>query len=168
MHQANFKSISVGLGELQVSCDPKTVLVAHGLGSCVGICGYDPVVKVAGLLHAMLPEMDGRGRGRPTRYVNTGIMEMLEKMHTLGAVRRRCLFRVVGGAQMLNAPGLNSTLNIGARNAEAARAVIQREKLKLAGADTGGTWGRTVKLYVDSGSLTVRSVGRGERELPLS
>jgi len=167
MDHSDLTTISVGLGELYVSRDPRTVLVAHGLGSCVGVCAYDPIAGVAAMLHAMLPQADGRGHSRPTRYVDTGIKQMMAEMHEMGALRMRSLFRIAGGAQMLNAPGIKNTLNIGARNIESARTMLSREGLELVGDDTGGTRGRTVKFYVASGLLTVRSVGKGERELPL-
>ena len=44
--------ISVGLGERVVSRDPQDILVAYGLGSCLGIGMIDPVARVCGLLHA--------------------------------------------------------------------------------------------------------------------
>lgn len=159
--------IGVGLGELWVSRDPRVCLVAHGLGSCVGVCAYDPVARVGAMLHAMLPEHNGQASAQATKYVDTGIRRMLEELAGQGALRHRLVIHLTGGAHMLTAPGFRNTLNIGARNAETARMVLQREALQVAGADTGGHWGRTVKLYVNSGRVTVRSVGRGEREFSL-
>jgi chemotaxis protein CheD len=159
--------ISVGLGELRVSRDPRACLVAHGLGSCVGVCAYDPVARVGALLHAMLPEHNGQAPAQATKYVDSGIQHMLNELAGQGAARHRLVVHLTGGAHMLTAPGFKNTLDIGARNAEMARAVLQREGLQVAGVDTGGHWGRTVRLYVDDGKVTVRSVGRGERELTL-
>ena len=34
---------------------PDEVLVTYSLGSCIGLSLYDPVARVGGLLHAMLP-----------------------------------------------------------------------------------------------------------------
>ena len=159
--------ISVGLGELRVSRDPQACLVAHGLGSCVGVCAYDPVAKVGALLHAMLPEHNGHAPPQATKYVDSGIEHMLKELADQGAARHRLVLHITGGAQMLTAPGFKNMLNIGARNAEMAKAVLQREGLRLAGSDTGGHWGRTVRLYIKDGKVTVRSVGRGEQELSL-
>lgn len=157
--------ISVGLGELWVSRDPRVCLVAHGLGSCVGVCAYDPIAKAGALLHAMLPEQNGQATALATKYVDSGIRRMLEELAEVGAARHRLVVHLTGGAHMLTAPGFKNTLNIGARNAETARAVLQREGLRVAGEDIGGHWGRTVKLYVSNGRVTVRSVGKGERDL---
>jgi len=165
MDREQLQMISVGLGELGVSRDPKTCLVAHGLGSCVGVCAYDPVAKVGALLHAMLPEQNGQGPSHAAKYVDSGIMHMLDVLEGQGAQRRRLVVHLAGGAHMLIAPGFKNTLNIGARNADMARAVLQREGLRIAGEDTGGHCGRTVRLHVDDGKVTVRSVGQGEQVL---
>lgn len=159
--------ISVGLGELRISRDPRACLVAHGLGSCVGICVYDPVIRVGAMLHAMLPEHNGQAPAQATKYVNSGLQQMLKELAGQGVLRHRLVIHLTGGAHMLTAPGFKNTLNIGARNVETARAVLQREGLAIAGSDTGGHWGRTVRLYVKDGRVTVRSVGRGEQELAL-
>ena len=47
-------ALAVGLGEIKVSRRPVEMLVAYGLGSCVGVGMYDPAARVAGLLHAPL------------------------------------------------------------------------------------------------------------------
>lgn len=167
MEQQDANYVSVGLGELKVSQDPAVVLVAHGLGSCVGVCAYDPIGKVGGLLHAMLPESNGRDAQRPTKYVDTGIQKMLDELAAQGALRSRIVFRMAGGAQMLNAPGFKNVLNIGARNIEAAETVFREERLRLSHSDTGGHYGRTVKLHIGSGVVRVRSAGKGEHELLL-
>ena len=159
--------ITVGLAQLKVSCDPAEVLAAMGLGSCVGVCAYDPVAKVAGMLHAVLPERGTRMGGSPTKFVDTGIPSLLNEMLANGASYRRLVIRMAGGAQMLIAPGFKNILDIGARNVEMARTVIKKEGLRCVGEETGGNRGRTVKLYVKSGKLTVRSIGRGERDIPI-
>ena len=47
------RTVTVGISDLNVVKAPD-VLVTYALGSCVGICLYDPVSKVAGLSHIML------------------------------------------------------------------------------------------------------------------
>jgi chemotaxis protein CheD len=157
--------ITVGLGEAKVSRDPGDVLVALGLGSCVGLCAYDPTTQVAGMLHAVLPERNGSQGAADAKYVDTGIRCLLEQMERLGANRHRIVVCMAGGAEMLIAPGFAKGLRIGARNVEMAHDVIRRERLRLTGEETGGSAGRTVRLFVESGKVTVRSVGSQERTL---
>ena len=45
----------VGIAQMKVSADPGDELVAYALGSCLGVAVHDPVARVGGLLHAMLP-----------------------------------------------------------------------------------------------------------------
>ncbi|PKM57166.1 MAG: chemotaxis protein CheD, partial [Firmicutes bacterium HGW-Firmicutes-3] len=47
--------IKVGMADLN-SCKSPDVLTTLGLGSCVGIILYDPITKVSGLAHVMLPD----------------------------------------------------------------------------------------------------------------
>ena len=162
------QAISVGLGELVVTDDLNAVLIAFGLGSCVGLVAYDPVSRVGGLLHAMLPSAAGRqqngDRGR-TKFVDTGLDEMLRRLAAAGARRDHLIWRLAGGAQMLAAPGLTDRFNIGSQNVAIALDLLSREHLRVVGTDSGGHEGRTVRLYINSGRVTVRKVSGEERPL---
>jgi len=160
--EANIKS--AGLGQLVVSNDPAETLIAYGLGSCVGVIAYDPTAKVGGLLHAVLPQ-HRNGDPNLAKYVDTGIPLLLKEMAKLGARKANCLLYVVGGAEMLQVAGLANGFNIGSKNVQMARAVVEREGLRLKEMDVGGNSGRTVKLEMQTGRVTVRTLGRGERTL---
>jgi chemotaxis protein CheD len=156
--------ITVGLGEMVVSDNPDTVLVAFGLGSCVGVCVYDAGKKIAGMLHAMLPTRRN-GDANRTKFVDTGIMDLLAKMLAAGARREQLIWRYAGGSQMLVAPGLADRFNIGSQNVNMTVEVVNREKLRVQACDTGGHEGRTLRLYVVSGRVTMRKVSGEERVL---
>ena len=149
--------VSAGVGELVYSNKPNEVLVAFGLGSCVGVTAYDPVRKVGALLHAMLPERRN-GDQNLTKYVNTGVEEMLAQLRIMGARGERLIWRYAGGAQMLIAPGLSDRFNVGQRNVQMTERVMKERSLRISNSDTGGIVGRTVRLYVATGELTVRFV----------
>ncbi len=161
--------INLGLGELAASSNPEDVLVVYGLGSCLGISIIDPVTHVAGLLHAVLPEnlngSDYEKQAALGKYVDDGIEKLLEIMTKKGASKHRCVVRMVGGANMLTAPGLTSTFDIGTRNIEKARMTFQRLNIKIAAEEVGGHIGRTVHVYVADGRVTVRAVGEKEHEI---
>jgi chemotaxis protein CheD len=158
-------NLAVGLGEIKISRNPQDVLVAYGLGSCVGIGMYDPQARVAGLLHAILPVHPNGSTEWSPKYVDSGVQELLEKLAKVGAMPGRLVVRLAGGANMLVAPGFSQVLNIGSRNIEAAQAVLAAANLKIAGQDVGGHAGRTVRLYVADGRMTARLVGSQERDL---
>ena len=161
--------ISLGLGEMAISRNPDDVLAAYGLGSCLGICMIDPMTRVAGLLHAVLPEnLSSSEHEDPThcsKYVDRGIERLLADMAKEGASRSRIIVRMVGGANMLIAPGLTSTFDIGTRNIEKARTVFQRLNLKITAEEVGGHTGRTVRVYVADSRVTVRVIGEKEHEI---
>ncbi|NMC12564.1 MAG: chemotaxis protein CheD [Chloroflexi bacterium] len=157
--------ITVGLGEYAVSKDPLDILVAYGLGSCVGIGMYDQKIRLAGLLHALLPVHPLGSADENSRYVDTGIQLLIEEMIKKGADHSRLVVRMAGGANMLVAPGFTGSFNIGTRNVETAYTTLNKLKLTLAGKEVGGTQGRTVKFYVKDGRMTIRSIGNQEREV---
>lgn len=158
-------SIAVGLGEYKISRNIDEVLVAYGLGSCVGIGMYDPHLRLAGLLHAVLPINPNGSAEKSAKYVTSGIEILLAEMIQAGAIPSRIIVRMAGGANMLTAPGFSKTFNIGTRNVEAAHEMIHRLHLKLVSEEVGGTIGRTVRFYVRDGRMTIRTVGNQERDI---
>jgi len=157
-------SLSVGLGELVISGDPEDVLVAYGLGSCVGVGMYSPSARVGGLLHAVLPENTDGDRSS-TKFVDTGIPVMLERMQKAGADLRTIQVYMAGGANMLINTSLSKSFDIGTRNANSAIAMFEKLRIRLINSETGGNTGRTVRLYVARGKMTVRVIGGQERDL---
>ncbi len=160
----NGQTIAVGLGEMAITCQADLVLVAYGLGSCVGLAAYDPVGPVAGLLHAVLPRHRNGDENR-AKFVDTGIPALVAEMERMGASLERMRWYAAGGAQMLTAPGFKGMFNIGQQNVEAARQALARYGLTLNGSSVEGHVGRTLKLYVSNGRVTVRFAGQEEQEL---
>ena len=161
------KPRTVAIGEIVVSATPEDVLVAYGLGSCVAICMYDPIARVGGMLHALLPSAPSRAEIAiaPARFVEQGVPLLLEAMQGMHAKRPRLVVRVCGGARILSAPGFEHSLNIGARNAQAAEDALRLAGLRIKNQDIGGQAGRTVKIYAATGRVTVKTLGQGERTL---
>lgn len=163
-------SLAVGLGEIKISNNPQDMLVAYGLGSCVGIGMHDPVMHISGLLHAILPSSPSNDRtnghsAQPGKYVDTGIAALLNQMIKMGADRRRLIVRYAGGANMLTAPGFSQVMNIGSRNVDVAVVTLNAMNMKICGYEVGGNIGRTVRFYVADGRMTIRTVGNQEREI---
>lgn len=158
-------TIGIGLGEKAISQNPEDVLVAYGLGSCVGVGIYDPRSKLCGLLHAVLPErMNGSDPGS-AKFVDSGIPALVDEMVRAGAIRSSMIIRIAGGANMLVTASLSKTFDIGTRNVASARLTLERLSFRLAAEDVGGNIGRTVRLYIKEGRMTVRVIGGQERDL---
>lgn len=162
---AEGNALAVGLGEIKISRDPQTTLVAYGLGSCVAVAMYDPFLHLAGLLHAVLPERVNAADQHAAKYADSGIQSLLADLERQGALRSRLLIRMAGGANMLALKDAKNALNIGERNVIAARGTLAGLRLRVAGEDVGGNKGRTVRLLVNDGRMTVRVLGSETREL---
>jgi chemotaxis protein CheD len=158
-------SIGVGLGERVISHKPDDILVAYGLGSCLGIGMYDPIQKLAGLLHAVLPDGQNGAERFCSRYVNSGIQGLFEDMLKAGATQNRLTIWVAGGANMLISGEFSRAFDVGNRNIDVARRKFEELRLPLAAIDVGGNLGRTVRLYVGTGRMTVRVIGGQEKEI---
>ena len=155
---------TVPIGEMAASADPEEVLVAYGVGSCVVVCLYDPLVQVGGMLHAMLPTSasGNNGSGKPSKFVDQGVPLLVDSLVALGAKARRLRAQLCGGTQMLARPASNRLPNIGRRNVEAAQQALQAAGLEVGAEATGGRAGRTVKFYTANGRVMVKSLGQEE------
>lgn len=158
--------IPVGLGDLEIVRSGGSTLVAYGLGSCIGVTAFDPVLGAGGMTHVVLPDSSlGRGDDKPGKYADLAVPRLIRGLIELGGKKSRLILKIAGGAQMLGMAGLSGKLDIGGRNAEAVRQAVEREGLALAAEETGGNFGRTMHLYLPAGRVTVVSVGRGEKDL---
>lgn len=159
---------NVGLAEYAISRSPADVLVAYGLGSCIGVTIVDPVSRLCGLLHAVLPRaVNGMDpvEFNPHKYVESGIESLIALLRQEGANPSRLIIRIAGGANMLKLSGLTQAFDIGTRNIEAARTTLDRLKMSPAAAEVGGHTGRTIRVYVAECRVTVRVIGEKEHEM---
>ncbi len=141
-------------------------LVTLGLGSCVAAVLWDPAVKVGGLAHVLLPSRTlARDQSNPAKFAETAVPLLIERMAALGASPFRMTARLVGGAAMfanISSPGV---AQMGERNVQAVRDVLQAARVPVTAEDTGKDYGRSVYFEVASGRVEVRSVQHGIREL---
>ena len=87
-------NVVVGIADMKVSKDVDATLVTHSLGSCIGLAVYDPVAKVGGLLHYMLPESGldaNKAKERPLMFADTGIPLLFKACYNLGAEKKRMI-----------------------------------------------------------------------------
>jgi chemotaxis protein CheD len=157
------EALMVGMAEIKVTRSPDDVLVALGLGSCIGICAYDPLARIAGLAHIVLPE-SGEQQEAPGKFANTAIPLLLQEMQKQGAELSRICVALAGGAQLFSSHTSGTRLEIGPRNAAAVRCELERRNIRIVASDVGGSSGRTVHLFSD-GRVRVKSIGQGERDL---
>lgn len=156
-------AVKVGMAEVKTALVPQN-LVTIGLGSCIGVCLWDPVKKVGGLAHIMLPDStQSRKSTNKAKFADTGIRALVEEMISLGANKTRIVAKIAGGAQMFNFPGSSNVMRIGDRNAEAVRKCVKELNIKLKAEDTGGNFGRTIEFFTENGDLLVKTINKGQK-----
>ncbi len=160
------KRITVGVGDAGVSSDRDAVLVTHALGSCLGVVLHDPVARVAGLFHPMLPharEVSDRLADRPYACVDTGFPIFYQQVLKAGGRRERLVTKVAGGSRMFGTEKPDH-FDIGRRNFIALRKALWKAGLLIKAECTGQGQAQTVFVHVDSGRVLVAAAGE-TREL---
>jgi len=154
--------IVVGMADLKVANSPD-ILTTLGLGSCVGITLYDASKKIGGMAHVMLPTYKGFEGQNIAKFADSAIIELINQLARIGAPRGSLVAKLAGGAHMFGKSQNNDMLKIGERNAAASLAILKQLGIPIKANDTGGSHGRTIELYVDTGALKIRTVGAGEK-----
>lgn len=159
------KEIVVRVADLRVAKKDE-VLVTVGLGSCVAIMLHDPAASVGGMAHVLLPSPAlSRRDANPAKFPQSALPHLVELMAREGASPRRITARLAGGASMFAALAPLGTIQMGERNVVASRQALSGLGIPLVGQAVGGDFGRTVRLYVNSGRVEVTSVAHGVQTL---
>ena len=154
--------IKVGMADLKVCKSPDSITTL-GLGSCVGIALRDPVTKIGGLAHIMLPDSTQiRNNSNIPKFADTGIEELVKQMTQQGANPSRLVAKIAGGAQLFAFSGRNELVRVGDRNVEATKKKLAELKIPLLAEDTGLNYGRTVVFFPENGNFLIKAVGKEE------
>ena len=155
--------IKVGMADLSVCISPDSVTTL-GLGSCVGIAIRDPLLKIGGLAHAMLPDSTRINNStNPYKFVDTGIDELVNDLVKMGASKTRLVAKLAGGAQMFSFQNKSDMIRVGEQNVAAAKAKLKSLGIPILAEDTGLNFGRTVIFYPETGDYYIRAVGKDEK-----
>ncbi len=140
---------------LYVNHEPS--LVTTILGSCVAVCLFDPIYKIGGINHYMLPFWNGKGLASP-KYGNIAIEKLLEKLLQAGARKQNLQAKVFGGGVVLN--GNFSHYNIGERNIQVAFNTLEEMNINVLSSSTGGKKGRKILYDTSTGMVKQRYIER--------
>ena len=155
----------VGISDCKISWDPSDLLVTYALGSCIAVALYDPIAKVGGLLHYMLPDSaldTTKAQQNPFMFADTGIPRLIAAVKSKGAQPSRMIVRLAGGAQVLDNQG---TFQIGKRNYLAAKRILWKAGVLIAAEAIGGEVSRTTRLEIATGRMWVREGAGSDAEL---
>ena len=152
----------VGVADMKVSNNTGESIITYSLGSCIGLVIYDPVVKVAGMLHYMLPESSldkDKARAKPYMFADSGIPRLFKTAYQLGAVKQRMKIYAAGGAEILDQKGF---FNIGKRNYMALKKIFFKNNVMINKQNVGGNVNRTVRIEIETGDIFVKTSGSKE------
>jgi len=155
----------VGISDLKVSNNPADSMITYALGSCIAVAVYDPVAKVGGLLHFMLPDSTldaGKAKDTPAMFADTGIPLLFKSCYKLGADKKRIVVRVAGGASILDA---SNFFRIGQKNIMAMRKLFWNNNILIDAEDTGKNFNRTVRIDLGTGKVYIKRAGGQMEEL---
>lgn len=151
---------TVGISEMYFGTSEGDLIVTHALGSCLGVSIHDPVTRVGGILHYMLPSssLDAeKARRNPLMFGDIGIPAFFQEAYRLGAVKDRLRVVIAGGANVISN---NNNFDIGGRNITIARKLFWKNNVLIAAQHVGGDLPRTLYLEVGSGRTWFTSRGQ--------
>ena len=145
----------IGPGELYAS--KRNILIVTVLGSCVSACVMDPIARIGGMNHFMLPDREGNTAlsSEPARYGAQAMEMLINNLLSMGARRERLEAKVFGAGRVL--AGMS---DVGARNALFALEYLERERIPVKARDVGGENARKVYLFVESGRVLVKRINQ--------
>jgi len=152
-------NIIIGIAEMAISTHPADVLVTYSLGSCLGVSIHDPMAKVGGMIHCMLPlsRVDlEKAKTMPCMFVDLGIPILLSELFNRGAQKARLIIKAAGAANVLDVQDL---FKIGERNYTVFRKIMWKNGLLINGEDVGGSLSRTIRLEIGTGRFTIKTGG---------
>jgi len=151
------RRIIVNVSDCRISRNLVDVLATYSLGSCIGVCLYDPMVHVGGMLHYQLPNstMDpDRAKDKPFMFADSGMNIMVKKLVSMGAVKKRMRVKIAGGSTMDTGP---KGFDIGKRNYLAIRKILWKNGMFIDAEDVGGNSPRNMYMNIANGGVTIRS-----------
>jgi chemotaxis protein methyltransferase CheR len=150
--------IAIHSGAWHATAEPTRIRTV--LGSCVAACLYDPVARVGGMNHFMLP--DGQSDSLPARFGVHAMDVLIGALMKLGAQRHRLVAKIFGGANIVAA--LRGESNVAVRNVEFIERFLADESIPVAARKLGGEDALLVHFETGTGIARVRAVERSQSE----
>ncbi|MGE5640391.1 MAG: chemoreceptor glutamine deamidase CheD [Clostridia bacterium] len=140
----------IGPGEYYIT--QRDMVIVTVLGSCVSACMRDPVAKVGGMNHFMLPDRDAEGPlSASARYGAYAMEVLINQLFALGAKRERLEAKLFGAARVL--PGMS---DIGERNAKFALDYLRRESIRVLAEDLGHDEPCKIYFFAQTGRVLLK------------
>jgi len=160
IHRYGKKIKLIYAGDYYVSSDDE--MIGTSLGSCIAVCLYDPLMKVGGMNHFMLPGKISLSENieQSARYGITAINSLLSEMLKTGAIKSNIIAKLFGGGAVLALE--NKSTVIPDNNIRIARIMLEMEDIPIVEEDTGDKFIRKVFLDVATGNVYLKKILRCE------
>jgi len=148
----------IGIADMKVSSNTDDVLITYALGSCLGIAVYDPLAKVGGLLHVMLPISSvnpTKAMENPMMFVDTGVPALFKECYKAGGKKERLTVKVAGGASLQHSENADQFM-IGKRNFLMLKKLLWKNNVLIQAWDVGDRHSRTMWLDIATGDVTLK------------
>jgi chemotaxis protein CheD len=142
------------MGELAVAKAPDTLEI-RGLGSCIALAIHDPLQRLAGLAHIVIPRPLPSAPPEPAWAATTAVPALLDAVQMQGGRTGRLVARIAGGATMF--PGIRKGYDVGRENADVVEALLQAYRIPILSRQVGGRASRSVFLHAEDGRFDVRT-----------
>lgn len=149
--------MTIYVGGVYASPAPMTVKTL--LGSCIAACLYDPIARVGGMNHFMLPIASGSKEDADSTRFGAYAMDCLvgELMMHCKADRRRLVAKVFGAAHVVGMK--ESDQGVPQKNIRFIRQYLEDEGFPLMSEDLGGYQPRIVLFDTDTGRARIKRLG---------
>lgn len=143
--------------------DNKELVLTTILGSCVAACIFDPVTKIGGMNHILLPGEAKQSADVLSSMYGSNLMELLlNDLYKQGAVKRRLEVKLFGGAMLAD-----NSMQAGERNVEFILKYTQTEGLNVVTKNLGGELGRRIEFHPSTGRSRQKFLNKTQFEKPI-
>jgi chemotaxis protein CheD len=138
-------------GHMFVSVSPSLIRLV--LGSCVAVCLWERNLKIGAMNHFIYPFTRNPAMAT-AKYGNVAVPALISMMIEYGAVPSDLVAQIFGGASPEDAP----YVDIGVKNTEMARLMLEKKGINVISEDVGGTQGRKIIFDTSTGKVAIIKV----------
>ncbi|MDW7669523.1 MAG: chemotaxis protein CheD [Bacillota bacterium] len=151
--------IIIGIGDYAVAKSPN-ILYTSSLGSCLALVLYDPIQKIAGMSHILLPYHEKYiNKSNPSKFADTAVGHLITEMKSYGARPNNLAAKLAGGSKLGGLMPKDDVFRVGEKNVISAVAQLKKYGIPIESKDVGGDYYRTVEFIILENKLKIRRNG---------
>jgi len=136
------------------------------LGSCVSVTLWHPAKRIGAMSHFLLASRSEQVTQIDGRYGDEAMQLMLRELAAAGVSPRECEAKIFGGGDMFPKHRRTTSLNVGQRNGEAAKKLLDKYGIRIVSESLYGTGHRQVIFDISNGHVWSRQVPPVAASLP--